>query len=601
MVKTGPALHQNGTGPAFFDYISSGKSKVRRSFDFKSNPMRDLFLLISLIFVIGVLVIKLIQLQILEGSNFFDLSNNNRIRTVIVHAPRGAILDRNGKPLVFNIPGFRKKVNGKTILIGKNDAISLLAAGESLEYDSLRQYPYKEVFSHVLGYIGQISEEELKNPKFAALRGGDLIGKMGIEASYERILRGKSGKQLVEVTASLKTVRKLGQTDPVLGQDITLTLDLELQKAAFEAMKNVKKGAVIVSTQKGEILVLVSKPSFDPNLFALPTTYQEAAASSYLTLSDVLEDSENQPLLNRAISGVYPPGSTFKLVVAAAGLENKIINEDFTVEDVGSFSIGPFSFSNWYFSQYGKTEGSVDIVKGIKRSNDIFFYKLAEKVGVDKIGKTAFEFGLGKKLGIDLANEEEGVVPTPLWKKEAIGEPWYLGDTYHYGIGQGYVLATPLQVNAWTQVIANGGTLYQPRLVKNEKLKIKNEKFLSDKTVSLVRQGMVESCSPGGVAWPLFKFRVQNEKLKIDGRNFLTVPESTQSASLKDYKEVTIACKTGTAQHGGAEDIPHAWITLFAPAYDPQIVVTVLAESSGEGSNVAAPIAKKILEEWFGR
>ncbi len=567
------------TGPAFFDYISSGKSKVRRSFDFKGNPMRDLFLLISLIFVIGVLVIKLIQLQILEGSNFFDLSNNNRIRTVIVHAPRGAILDRNGKPLVFNIPGFRKNpqaFGGKTILIGKNDAISLLAAGESLEYDSLRQYPYKEVFSHVLGYIGQISEEELKNPKFAALRGGDLIGKMGIEASFEKILRGKSGKQLVEVTASLKTVRKLGQTDPVLGQDITLTLDLELQKAAFEAMKNVKKGAVIVSTQKGEILVLISKPSFDPNLFTLPTTYQEAAASSYLTLSDVLEDSNNQPLLNRAISGVYPPGSTFKLVVAAAGLENKIIDESFTVEDVGSFSIGPFSFSNWYFTQYGKTEGDVDIVKGIKRSNDIFFYKLAEKVGVDKIGKTAFEFGLGKRLGIDLANEEEGIVPTPLWKKEVIGEPWYLGDTYHYGIGQGYVLTTPLQINAWTQVIANGGTLYQPRLVLNEKLKIKNEKFLSDKTISLIRQGMIESCSTGGVAWPLFEFKIKN-------------------------KPISVACKTGTAQHGGAEDIPHAWITLFAPAYDPQIVVTVLAESSGEGSNIAAPIAKKILEDWFSR
>ncbi|MBU4099145.1 hypothetical protein KJ980_05860, partial [Patescibacteria group bacterium] len=192
------------------------------------------------------------------------------------------------------------------------------------------------------------------------------------------------------------------------------------------------------------------------------------------------------------------------------------------------------------------------------------------------------------------------------WKDENIGESWYLGDTYHFGIGQGFLLTTPLQVNSWTEVIANGGVLYEPHLLKNQKSKIKNphfaeasrgkQKLLSEKTIELIRQGMIESCSPGGVAWPLFDFKVQNSKLKIDGRNFVKAASSSA-----DTRQVSIACKTGTAQHGGEEALPHAWITLFAPAYDPQIVVTVLSESSGEGSNMAAPVAKKILEAYFSR
>jgi penicillin-binding protein 2 len=286
--------------------------------------------------------------------------------------------------------------------------------------------------------------------------------------------------------------------------------------------------------------------------------------------------------LNRAIGGTYPPGSTFKLVVAAAGLENKIIDRNFTIQDTGVLNVGSFSFSNWYFTQYGRTDGEVNIVKGIQRSNDIFFYKLAELVGVGKLSQFAEKFGLGKKLGIDLAGELSGVVPTREWKKAIIGENWYLGDTYHYGIGQGFLLTTPLQVNYWTQIIANGGVGYKPHLLKNQKPVISSQKFLSNETVSLIREGMIEACSPGGVAWPLFEFKVQNSKLKVD-------------------RKISIACKTGTAQHGGEKTLPHAWITLFAPSDNPEIIVTVLSESSGEGSNVAAPIAKKILEEWFGR
>src|SRR3989338_3387117 len=429
---------------------------------------------------------------------------------------------------------------------------------------------------------------------------------MGIEDEYEEILKGIDGKQLVEVNSLGQTVRKLGQTDPISGNNITLSLDFSLQKAAFEATKDVKRGAVVATTPDGEVLALISKPSFDPNLFTLGQNYKPSSQSSYLSAEAILGDDKNQPLLNRAISGVYPPGSTFKLVVAASGLSNKIIDENFEVEDRGTIHVGDFSFSNWYFTQYGKTDGMLNVVGGIKRSNDIFFYKLAEKIGVNKISQTAMNFGLGQKLGIDIAGEAKGLIPTTQWKEKNIGEPWFLGDTYHYGIGQGYVLSTPLQVNTWTQVIANGGSLYKPHLLKSKipnlsagRQDLKSQKFLNDKTISLIKKGMVESCGPGGVAWPLFEFRVQNPKLRIDGKNFLEVPQATTSSNFKDYRRVSIACKTGTAQHGGENTLPHAWVTLFAPAYNPQIVVTVISEESGEGSNVAAPIAKKILEEYF--
>jgi penicillin-binding protein 2 len=326
--------------------------------------------------------------------------------------------------------------------------------------------------------------------------------------------------------------------------------------------------------------------------------YKPATSSSYANLDELITDSKNQPFLNRAISGVYPPGSTFKLVVAAAGLSNKIIDENWQVEDTGILKVGEFSFSNWYYTEYGGRDGQVNIVKGIKRSNDIFFYKLAEKIGVDKISQTAVKFGLNRRLGIDLQGEASGTVPTREWKLKEIGEQWYLGDTYHYGIGQGFLLTTPLQVNGWTSVIANDGLLYTPHILKNQKPIVIGQNLLDDNSMKLIRQGMIEACSPGGVAWPLFQFRVHNSKLKIDGKDILGVDLASGSA---DTRQITIACKTGTAEHGTADTKPHAWITLFAPAYNPQIVVTVLSESSGEGSIVAAPIAKKILEEWFTR
>lgn len=585
------------TGIAFGDYISKDDYK-RKSWGYEDerHATRNYFLVLLAVLAFAILFFRLFFLQVIQGYYYRYLSNSNKTKTVTVHAPRGIIFDRNGTPLVFNVPGFRENVNGKTVLVDQEQALNVIAAGKTdLEVDTLRNYPYREAFAHVLGYVGQISQEQLKNPLYSDYSAGDIVGQAGIEQEYESILKGIDGKQLFEVDAKGDLTRKLGQQDPISGQNITLTLDANLQQAVFEAMKDVKRGAAIVSTPRGEILAMVSKPSFDPNLFTMGQDYKIGSGSSYLTLSDILSDSQNQPLLNRSIAGLYPPGSTFKLIVASAGLSTGIIDENWQVEDTGVLRVGDFSFSNWYYTGYGGTDGMVNIVKGIKRSNDIFFYKLAEKVGVDKVSEVAKKFGLGAKLGIDLQGEEAGIVPTPEWKLKNIGEQWYLGDTYHYGIGQGFLLTTPLQINSWTQAIANGGNLYRPHLLKSQGDTLISGNLLDSHSSDLIKEGMVEACSPGGVAWPLFDYTIKNPKLTIDNKNIL--PYASGSA---DMRQVVLACKTGTAEVANNPN-PHALITLFAPVYNPQIVITVLSENSGEGSNVAAPIAKKILDNWFGR
>lgn len=550
-----------------------------------------------LIALVGIILFgRLFFLQILGGQYYRDLSDTNRIRTQILHAPRGIIFDRNGNPLVYNVPGYREEVNGKTVLLSQQEALTKIAAGDKkLEVDSLRSYPLGQVAAHIVGYIGQISANELKLPQYVTYQPGDLIGKMGIEDEFEALLKGTDGKKLIEVDATGKTIKTLGQTDPIPGQNIALTIDENVQKDTYAAMDTVQKGAAIVSTPQGQILSLVSKPSFDPNLFTMGQGYKVPLASSYTNVAQILLDGNGQPLLNRAISGVYPPGSTFKIVTAAAALETHKIDANYTIEDTGVLKVGNFSFANWYYTDNGKTDGTVDVTKALQRSNDIFFYKVANLLGVDALSAQAAKFGLGSPLGIQLPGEASGLLPTKEWKLKNIGEPWYLGDDYHYGIGQGYLLVTPLQVNAWTQVVANGGTLYQPQLLLHSASVVKDSNLLTPENEDLIRKGMIEACAPGGVGWPLFNFIIKNPKIQIDGKNILAVPAHP------DMRQIVVACKTGTAQQGDAAADPHAWMTAFAPAYNPQVVVTVLSEGSGEGSNVAGPIIKQILTKWFER
>lgn len=587
------------TGPSFSDFVFKGKG-TRRKLIGSRDSIRDFFPIFALSFSFLMIVLSLFNLQIVKGKYYKNLSDENRTKIKIVPAERGIIFDRENIALVRNVPSYWLSENGKIKFIEKSEALKLMAEGKEVQTGTQREYVFGESMAHVLGYIGQITSEQILLPKYKEYHLNDFVGVMGVEREYESFLKGKDGKELYEVNAKREVIRFLGSQDPIPGKDIKTTLDANLQAEVFNAMKDVKKGAVIVSdANSGDILAMVSKPSFDPNIF----THDESYKSSYVynSVTDVLNDSENQPLLNRAVSGMYPPGSTFKLISAVAALESNKINKNTKIEDTGVIKVGSFSFGNWFFLSYGRTEGLLDVISALKRSNDIFFYKAAEWTGVHDINRTAVKFGLGEMLGIDLVGEEKGVLPDEAWKKKNIGEAWYLGDTYHFGIGQGYLLTTPLQVNFFTSVFANGGALYRPHLLA-EKKQVISKDFIKREYISLVREGMRQSCDEGGVAWPLFNFKVKNEtlrkgsgqELKTDERDFV---EDVASDGAK-MTRVSIGCKTGTAETYGDKN-PHAWITLFAPFYKPEIVVTVLVEYGGEGSNVAAPIAKKILEAYF--
>lgn len=594
-------------GYAFGDHVKTERIK-RRHYEEDKKPLKlRWYLLPALLIFLGfVLFFNLFSVQIIQGSYYQQLSDSNRIRNQVIPAQRGVIFDRNGTPLVYNTPGFQltehcipgDKQKCTTKLLSKDDALARIAKGDkNVQVDSLRQYPYKDAMSHVLGYIGQISQEQLASGQYVGYQNDEWVGQSGIEREYEQELHGQNGQALIEVNALGQKVRSLGQTDPIPGHDITLTIDAKLQQMAYNAAKDLKKGAVIVSKPDGEILALVSKPSYDPNLFTMDNSYKPSSESADKSVEALLTDAQNQPLLNRAISGIYPPGSTFKIVTAAAGLQQNIIDENYSVVDTGVLKVGDFSFANWYYTDYGRKESKpLTVINALARSNDIFFYKLAEKITVDKLSNFAQRMGLGEPLGIDLGGEAAGLLPTTQWKQKTLGQEWYLGDTYHYGIGQGYLLTTPLQVNAWTQIVANGGSLYIPHLLKTQQPVVKAQGILDEKTVDLIRQGMIDACSPGGVAYPLFNYAVKNPALAVDGKNITQVASASA-----DTRHVVIACKTGTAQEGGDTALPHAWITLFAPAYNPQIVVTVLEESAGEGSDKSAPVAKEILDAYFGK
>ena len=467
--------------------------------------------------------LNLFYLQIVKGAENRGLSQENRIKIIKTPALRGIIYDRNGNILVRNRP-------------------------------EGREYLYGPALAHVLGYIGEISPEELDN--FPSYQQGDIIGKVGIEKEYDALLRGKDGGIIVETDVSGKTIREIKKQEPQNGINLNLTLDLNLQKKAF-AVLNGRKGVIVITNPRtGAILTLVSFPSFNPN-----------------KIEEVLSNP-NQSMFNRAISGLYPPGSIFKIVTAIAGLEEGKIDSSTLINDTGEIKIEKYgkeyTYANWYYTQYGKKEGMVDIVKAIKRSNDIYFYKTGEWLGIERLVSWSQYFGLGQQLGIDIPGESKGLVPGPAWKKEQKTESWYLGDTYITAIGQGNLLLTPLQVNQMASVIAVEGKFCQPHLRSDLStdnlcydLEIKSE------SLALVKEGMKQAGEEKGTA-PIFA-------------DFSPPP----------------ACKTGTAEFGDPQDKTHAWFTVFAPLEDPEIVVTVLLEGAGEGSSEAAPVAKEILEYWF--
>jgi penicillin-binding protein 2 len=508
-----------------------------------------------------ILLGRLAELQIIKGSYFRNLAEGNHIRRVPISAPRGRILARGGEELVGN-----KEVM-LTVQFNPEGGFEKTEAQDSTPEEEvitewLRNYDLGEKFAHVSGYLSEVNEDEVGkvDPNCedkGARKLGSWIGRSGLESQYDCLLRGVDGEELLEVDSKGRKVRLLGKKDPIPGQDLRTTIDIGLQKVISSRMMN-KKGAIIATDGKGEILAIYSSPTFDPNLFVDPKRNSDK-------LNSILEDN-NLPLFNRAISGLYHPGSIFKIVTSSAALEEGAIDKDYRYDDQGFIRIDDFTYSNWYFTQYGGTEGSIGLVKAIARSTDTFFYKVGELTGVDNLVKWGQKFGLGAKTGVDLPGETPGLLPSPSWKKAVKGERWFLGNTYHMAIGQGDVSLNPLQGNVITSVVANGGKLCTPHLQTGPSSC--TDLGIKSGNLDLIEEGMIGACSTGGTAYPFFDFSPQ------------------------------VACKTGTAETGN-EDLTHAWFTVFAPAEDPEIVLTIIIENGGEGSKEAAPIAREILDYWF--
>ncbi|MBI2597140.1 hypothetical protein HYW41_03225 [Candidatus Daviesbacteria bacterium] len=525
----------------------------------------------SCIILFFIIFIRLFHLQIIEGETNRSLADENRIQIKVIHAQRGVIFDRNGKILAANSPAFRlfEKDLKKVKLISREKALEMEVKKDTrtsdLEVDNVRTYPMAEKFAHVIGYVGEVSQTQLKESGY---RLGDRIGQIGIEAQYEKLLKGKDGGEIIEVDSKGVKLRTLRRDPPVPGQNVYLTIDADLQDKVYNELKQALTkaesccgSAVAMDPANGQILALVSYPSFNPNVFT--KDYDEGRIAQIFSQKEA-------PILNRAISGTYQPGSTFKIVSSLAALSSGKVNASTTILDNGAIFLGPYKFTNWYFTEYGKVEGNVDLVKAIKRSNDIYFYEVGRMIGEGKLIEWAKKLNLGEKLGIDLPAEAEGLVPSDEWKRKTYNQVWYPGDTLHMAIGQGFVLTSPLQVLGITSFIASDGILYKPQLMlTNFKPKILVSNVISADKIELVKRGLKLVPKDGGTAWPFFTFPIPT------------------------------AGKTGTAEFGDPKGKTHAWYTSFAPAEKAKITLTVLAEAAGEGSNVAAPVAKEVYRWYF--
>lgn len=547
------------------------------------------------------IILRLTDIQVFQGEFYKELSEDNRFYSLPIKSQRGVVFDRYGQPLVSNIVQYGLIKDPKSLysdlkIIDREEALFQLATNSALVVrDNSRYYSYPSL-SHLLGYVGEVTAEEMRERN--DLKFHDRLGKLGIEKFFDQELRGIDGKEVFEISASSKKQRSINITPAIPGKDIITTLDPELNRVAYQALGE-QKGTVIISNpSNGEILSLVTKPSFDANLFSKILTDEKKDKKRKELVAELFED-ENQPFFNRAIAGAYPPGSVFKLVTALAGLEEGEIDQNTTVLDEGSIKIGETEFRSWFYWNYGRTEGLLNLRRAISRSNDIYFYKVAEWVGAENLAKMARTFGFGEYTQLEIGPEAKGLVPTPEWKEQVVGEKWYLGNTYHMGIGQGDVLASPLQVNGLIQAIANEGVWCQPRLVRETQVNCRGL-GIKPENLNLVLSGMIDACSRGGTAFPFFE---RNSAINID--------ENTSNDSAELINKGAVACKTGTAEFGEANEkgfrATHGWFVAYLKPktskenFPSKIVITVLIESdekdsSKEGSYDAAPVAKEIID-----
>jgi penicillin-binding protein 2 len=575
-----------------------------------------------------VILVWLWYLQVIKGSDLRRLSENNRIRIRENPADRGMLLDRKGRVLAHNRPSFEVylvpedlKVNPEVLAkVGemlnmtqgeikdrlkspkrrppfrpvkiKSDIdwneMALLESnrvhlpGLIVDVRPRRAYNYGHLASHLIGYLGEVDENELKQSKDAPYRMGALIGKYGVEYRWEADLRGVDGGRQIEVDVLGREIKPLRSVEPFPGNNLILTIDLELQKVAEEAFQN-KNGALIaMDPNNGRILAMVSKPCFLPDLFTRSISPEE--------WKSLMEDPHH-PLQNRGIQGQYPPGSVFKIITAIAGLESGMISPNTQLTCTGTYPYGNRDFRCWKEGGHG----TLNLHRAITESCDIYFYQVGLKVGVDVIAHYANEFGLGRMTGIALPHEKSGIVPSTSWKKKRFGVSWYSGETLSLAVGQGYLNTTPIQLLTLISAVANGGKLYLPQVVERveniygdilkEYLPVEIGKAdVSENTLHIIQEALMGAVNePHGTGW------------------------------VCALKEVKVAGKTGTAQvirmpedfkKGDMSRMPlkfrdHAWFVAYAPFENPQISIAVLVEHGGFGAEAAAPIAKKVIERYF--
>jgi penicillin-binding protein 2 len=579
------------------------------------------FLAGFIIFFMIVLLVRLWYLQAVRGDYYYDQAESNRIRPVKLRPPRGIIYDRHGRPIVENVLTFDIslvpedatdleatidklasliKMTPAAIRTALDDAasirskyepikireeapwdeVALLEAhqedlpGAIIEPEHRRHYPYSGLASHQLGYIGKVSPSQRKQEQQDI---GLLTGQGGLEKVYDKYLRGIAGRRMIQVNAAGRKVKDLGIDEPRPGTDIYLTLDLSAQKAAEDALGDNAGAVVAMDPNSGEILALASHPNYDPNLFP-----RGIAPKDWVRLMN----DPSHPLYNRAIQSVYPPGSTFKIIVSLAGLESGVIKLDDKVTCRGSIRIGRRVFRCWKKDGHGP----VAFHQALVESCDVYFYTMGERIGWDRIAKYARELGYGSLTGILLPDEKPGLIPTTEWKRKRMKEPWYIGDTYINSIGQGFVLVSPIQACQLMSIVANGGTFYRPSLLKQTRNR---------------ETGEVKTLAPER------KSRIVLDPAALDEvRKALTgvVNEPGGTAHGAQNPFAIVAGKTGTAQviaqkvagrklSEATRD--HAWFIGYAPVNDPKIAVAVLVEHGGHGGAAAAPVARRVIEEYL--
>lgn len=580
----------------------------------KKYAYRLEFMMVTGFLVILILIGRMFYLQIIKGSYYRRQAEGNRTRYTRILAPRGIIYDCNGEELANNKPGVMVSLVRQTgaykeetlerlsqllnipvadiketirLSGGSSEPIRLVRnaspevvdkveenlrylPGVMLEVQPVRNYPNKQLAVHALGYVGEISDYEIEQGAYSDLKAGDIIGKFGLENYYDSYLRGEDGSYREEVDVAGRVVQIMDKVEPKPGQGLVLTIDAKLQRVAEEAVDRQlraigARGAAVVALDpnNGEVKALVSRPGFDPNWFVNGISEKNW---KYLNTDPF------HPMTDKVIAGEYPPGSTFKIVTGSAALEEKKVTPDELIYDSGR---------HWLIDMRnagGEALGYINFKRALAASDNVYFYEMGNRVGIEALDKYAKEFGFGQTTGIDLHGEAQGLIATPEYKKKVFDDEWYLGDTFNTAIGQGFTLATPIQVAEMLSAVATDGKRYKPHLVS----KILNDDGSVAKTFEPEEEG---------------KLPISESTLKLIQEGLEAVTESGGTASFLKSLPVPVAGKTGTAEnpHG----LEHGWFIAYAPTTKPQLVVVCIVEQGSFGTISAAPIVKSILEYVF--